>query len=51
MAGKFELWFGCFGNGTTFCVDALMEKSGFSADSCPSSWWVAVNGKSNHNIL
>ena len=23
MAGKFELWFGCFGNGTTVCNKAV----------------------------
>lgn len=25
MAGKFELWFGCFGNGTTVCNKAVQR--------------------------
>ena len=29
MSGKFELWFGCLGNGTTVCNKAVMENSDY----------------------
>lgn len=29
MAGKFELWFGCLGNGTTVCNKAVTENGDY----------------------